>query len=96
MELVKNTIRQVDFFARWGGEEFIILLPSTSKSNATELTERIQRLIEGSSFYGYERITCSFGITNLTEADDFNSFVQRADQLLYKAKNVGKNVVVCS
>lgn len=91
---IKKIIRITDIFARWGGEEFVLLLPNTNKEQALELTERIRKSIQKSKFTNANSITCSFGLATLTEKENAESFLKRADKLLYSAKNRGKNIII--
>ena len=93
-KLVKGRIRGDDVFARWGGEEFIILLPNTPLRFAAELAERIRVSMESFAFDEVGRVTCSFGVATHHENDTPGKLVERADQLLYIAKHSGKNTVV--
>jgi diguanylate cyclase (GGDEF)-like protein len=91
--LVKKSIRESDVFARWGGEEFAIILPSTTKANAIVFAERLRLDIESSEFNGLRDITCSFGVVELLLDDDIDSLMGRSDRMLYSAKSDGKNKV---
>lgn len=93
VNLIQNIIRETDIFARWGGEEFVILLPNTDKDDALNLAERLRKGIEGHPFKGAGSVTCSFGVVKLSSEDDINSFLKKADQMLYKAKHSGRNIV---
>lgn len=92
--LVNGTIRSEDAFARWGGEEFVILLPQTEPRGAMAMAERIRSLVEHSSFPVPRQVTCSFGVTNLSQNDDPDSFLKRVDEALYQAKEGGRNRVI--
>ena len=91
--IINKEIRQCDVFARWGGEEFIILLPNTGTQDALELTERLRKLISGHTFEMGQAVTCSFGVVSLEDGDTIDSYLSRADELLYVAKKAGKNTV---
>jgi diguanylate cyclase (GGDEF)-like protein len=93
VDLIKNNIRGIDLLYRWGGEEFVILLPNTRGAKAFLLTERLRKLISDHDFKIDMPITCSFGLAEFGEKDDVNSIFDRADKQLYLAKNEGKNVV---
>jgi diguanylate cyclase (GGDEF)-like protein len=93
VDLIKNNIRGIDLLYRWGGEEFVLLLPNTRGAKAFLLTERLRKLISGYDFKIDMPITCSFGLAEFGEKDDVNSIFDRADKQLYLAKNEGKNVV---
>ncbi|UNC91366.1 GGDEF domain-containing protein [Candidatus Contubernalis alkaliaceticus] len=92
-EIVQKNIRKNDIFARWGGDEFIILLPNTKEKEAVELIIRIQEAIK--KFDAEPKlISCSFGIVSLRPQDDMDSILHRADEKLYEAKADGKNTIV--
>ena len=91
--LIMDSIRETDIFARWGGEEFVLILPSTNKAHAVDLTERLRKNIESHTFKEVGRVTCSFGVAQLSRDDDIKSLLQKVDKLLYKAKKSGKNIV---
>jgi len=93
--IIKNSIRISDVFARWGGDEFVILLPNTNVEQAIEMMERIRMSIQKNKCYEEENITCSFGLTELRKNENAESMTQRADKFLYEAKECGKNAVVC-
>ncbi len=93
-DAVQASIRQGDFFARWGGDEFVLLLPDTDRQEATEITERLKTLISDNIFETVGRVTCSFGIAVSRENDNAEVLLERADTLLYKAKDAGRNIVV--
>ncbi len=95
--LLSDNCRKSDFVARFGGEEFIMLLSETSKESGLILAEKIRTIVEKSGFNAGGRavsITISCGITQFLETDDFESFFERADQALYIAKNQGRNQCV--
>ncbi|WP_024955152.1 GGDEF domain-containing response regulator [Sulfurospirillum arcachonense] len=89
----KKKIRGVDSFIRWGGEEFIILLPYTNKKEALDLADRVRIELSEKTFEHDIKITCSFGVTEIDEEDTYLSFIERADKAQYKAKSTGKNRV---
>lgn len=88
---VANTIRTNDCLGRWGGEEFMCVLPNTTANVAFEMAERLRLGISDSLLDGGPDITASFGIAQLINLDNFDSFVLRADQALYNAKDQGRN-----
>ena len=93
---LKNTIRDSDFCGRFGGEEFIILLPNTKLTGALKLAERIRNIIENKEFnFNGEKIpiTVSIGITSASKHDNVSSLIERADTALYDAKRNGRNRV---
>jgi len=92
--LVKQRLRKSDIIARWGGEEFIILLPDTSLEETLSVAEIIRQTIEFEKFEAVEKITCSFGITVLEKEESSEELLNRLDNLLYKAKENGRNRIV--
>ncbi|MBC8238517.1 MAG: diguanylate cyclase [Helicobacteraceae bacterium] len=90
---VKGSIRQEDIFARWGGEEFTVLLPQTGKDTALQLAERLRQTVAEHHFPKSLHITVSIGCTTFQNDDSFESFVKRADTALYQAKDSGRNIV---
>ncbi|SHM36753.1 PAS domain S-box-containing protein/diguanylate cyclase (GGDEF) domain-containing protein [Caldanaerovirga acetigignens] len=93
-DVIKKRIRKTDILGRWGGEEFIILLPETSIENATSLANELKDKLEGVIFPKIGRITASFGVTSSRSEDDVDSIISRADELLYKGKAAGRNCVI--
>ncbi|QOY55639.1 diguanylate cyclase [Candidatus Sulfurimonas marisnigri] len=92
--LVKSNIRETDFFARWGGEEFIVLLPETSLEDALTIAEHIRSGIESKMFEIVGKITVSIGVSKIKEKERIETFIKRLDNALYKAKHEGRNKVV--
>ncbi|MCX7913448.1 MAG: sensor domain-containing diguanylate cyclase [Thermodesulfovibrionales bacterium] len=85
-------MRQEDIFARFGGEEFVLILPSTPIESALHTSERLRQRIEKKKIRGLKaRITASFGITTLLPTDTYETFLKRADDALYCAKRMGRN-----
>lgn len=92
---INDNIREVDMFARWGGEEFMILMPNVDAKNACSVAEKLRKIIEETEVKKADSFTASFGVTNLIENDTAESFIKRVDEALYKAKTSGRNKVVC-
>ena len=91
--LIKET-RIVDTVGRWGGDEFLLICPETSAQNAMILSEKIRKIIAKSKFPKVGSSTVSVGIASYYDGDTQQSLLERADQALYKAKQLGKNQVV--
>lgn len=91
--MLKEKIRDIDTVARWGGEEFIIILPNTSKENAVNKADSLRQCIQTGVSVDSQGITCSFGVTSYIEGDDSNSIFVRTDEALYLAKNNNRNNV---
>lgn len=91
-EILKLSIRNVDFIGRWGGEEFLIICPETSLNNAEILAERLRIKVEEYNFDVVFHKTASFGLASLKEEDkNINDLIKRADDSLYLAKRKGRN-----
>ncbi|MFV0596508.1 diguanylate cyclase [Shewanella sp.] len=91
--VVKNCIRTTDILARWGGEEFVVLLPNSGFTHATSLAERIRVAVENHEFNHGLRITTSAGFSTCYPTDSWDSWLERADKALYRAKASGRNCV---
>lgn len=93
--LVNGMLRKdQDILTRWGGEEFLAVLPDTSAEDAAKLAERVRRAIAEYPFKEVKHVTCSFGVTQFRNDDRRNIFIERADEALYEAKDGGRNRVV--
>ncbi len=90
---VYDNVRKSDIFARWGGEEFILLLPETSLEKAELLAENLRKKIENIEIKGIHKVTSSFGVAEYSDGDDRDSLINRADEALYTAKGTGRNCV---
>ncbi len=98
-QLMNKEIRSTDILARFGGEEFILVLPKTNIDQAYVVAERIRQIIalefyKSSSDSTLISNTASFGITSLRSEDSVESFIHRADIALYQAKQQGRNMIV--
>lgn len=89
-DIIKNSIRTVDIVGRYGGEEFVIILPGTKEEGAVAVAERIRKSIEMYPF-PHRKVTASLGIALAKNSDSVDSLLERADQSLYQAKRQGKN-----
>lgn len=90
-------VRDLDRVGRWGGEEFIVILPDCDEKESVIAAERIRQAIEDNIFeYGDEQIrtTTSIGIASYGGKNDFDETIKLADAALYQAKNAGRNKVV--
>lgn len=89
--IIKGSLRAADFMARWGGEEFVIILPQTVKEGAFSLAERLCRRVKAEDF-GLDRpLTISIGVAGREETDTIESLIERADHALYEAKGAGRD-----
>jgi diguanylate cyclase (GGDEF)-like protein len=92
--LFKRTLRTYDTVVRWGGEEFLLILPGVSLEDAQRLADRIRRAVEAIEFPGAGRITLSAGAAGLGLDYSFEEMLATADRRLYQAKSSGRNCVV--
>lgn len=92
---IQDIGRDTDIQVRFGGEEFVILMPNTNIEQASILVERIRASIKTYVFKDVPWcLTVSFGLTEITPDDDYTSILARADKLVYQAKEEGRNKVV--
>ena len=80
--------------ARWGGEEFVVLLRDCVLSDALRLAEDIRAAIAGVPFGAMGSLTVSVGVAEAHSGEDLTTWLERADQALYRAKRSGRNKVV--
>ena len=92
-DIIQNQLRETDVISRWGGDEFLLLLPNITTENAIILSERIRGLIEYTTFEKGVSITCSFGVVEMDDASTFESLLSQSDKLMYGGKQLGKNRV---
>lgn len=97
-KVIVNSIRTADMAARFGGEEFVVLLPETDMLSGTVVTDRIRKMVEMTPFkVGHEigslNVTVSIGAAQLRKGETPAQLLKRADEALYKAKNSGRNQV---
>jgi diguanylate cyclase (GGDEF)-like protein len=90
-KIISSNIREFDVFARWGGEEFILMLPQTNINDGYKLAEKLRNSISSHRFDKINKITCSIGISMLNKGDTKKDLIKRADNALYKAKTNGRN-----
>ncbi len=94
VRLVEHNIKNGDIFARWGGEEFVILTPQTNSNAARTLSENLRKTVQSHPFsYVEEPLTLSFGIAQMEDEDTKKSLFEKADRALYEAKKQGRNRV---
>ena len=96
-QLMNDRIRETDFLARFGGEEFVMLLPGTSEEETLGLANDLRSKVESCGFHYQGQavgVTVSCGISSFTGDDTLEKVFERADQALYKAKENGRNQCV--
>lgn len=91
--LAKKHLRQVDQLGRWGGEEFVVLLPHTDLAGAYVWADRVRQAIAAHNTAHRQPVTASFGIATRMANDNLDDIVRRADEALYQAKEGGRNRV---
>lgn len=91
--LVLNNIRDTDVLARWGGEEFTILISDNETIAPNTLAEKLREVIAENRFAEVGTVTCSFGVAEYKTGEDIKAFIKRADVNLYRAKAEGRNRV---
>lgn len=92
-QILNDNIRATDIFARWGGEEFVILFIDTEIQIAKTISDKLRTKISDNKHETAGRITASFGLSQYKEGDTMDSIFKRCDDALYKAKKNGKNRV---
>lgn len=88
-----SRIRSGDLLARWGGEEFVILLPGCALEDACRVAEQVRSRVAAENFPGPGRVTVSAGVAEYQPPETAHSLLTRADEALYRAKSAGRNRV---
>ena len=94
--VLSRNLRESDVIARWGGEEFLALMPASPLASALEVAERIRVAIEQTTVYHQNNpvpLTMSFGVVQVASGDDLQAAIARADKALYQSKHGGRNRV---
>jgi diguanylate cyclase (GGDEF)-like protein len=93
-QVARLHLRAADLFGRWGGEEFVVLLPQTRLSDAQTALERVRLALHTIALPHVHTITASFGVAAYLPGETCESLLHRADQALYLAKTTGRNRIV--
>ena len=96
---IRENLRSQDLLARWGGEEFLILLPDTDLEGGITVAEKIRLQVAQSDFPGEKKVlalTISFGVAYYTDEQTIDDCIKAADEALYRAKQQGRNRVVAT
>jgi diguanylate cyclase (GGDEF)-like protein len=91
VQRIRAALFEADIVARWGGDEFVLLMPDSDLEKAAEISESIRRSIQNKLFTGGIKATCSFGVAKMKENSTFETMIREADDLMYKSKKLGKN-----
>ena len=95
--VLRATVRDSDLAGRWGGEEFLLLLPGADAVGAAQLADRVREAFAERSSIGRDgevvSVTCSFGVAQFRPGDGQRELFGAADRALYRAKRAGKNRV---
>ncbi|WP_028535172.1 diguanylate cyclase [Paludibacterium yongneupense] len=90
-DCIRWTLRKSDSLTRWGGEEFIVLMPQTSLSQAVVLAERVRASIASHRIMEQDPVTASIGVAEFAPPETRDQWVARADAAMYRAKRAGRN-----
>ncbi|AMQ41289.1 diguanylate cyclase [Aeromonas veronii] len=91
--LVRHHIREIDLLARWGGDEFMVLLPNTGREDALVVASKFQALMASEPICPHAPATMSFGLAEYQQDEQKESLMVRADRALYQAKQLGKDQI---
>jgi len=96
-KIIRKSIRSTDSAYRYGGEEFAVILPGSSGSDALYFAERIRKSLENEALFDHRkdglRVTVSIGVAQYIAEEEISAFIKRADENMYAAKNAGKNTI---
>ncbi|MFP3447737.1 diguanylate cyclase domain-containing protein [Pseudomonas sp. SIMBA_067] len=90
---LRTCLRELDVLARWGGDEFVIVLPQTTLGEALDVAAGLRQVMEQLEPVGDCRLTLSYGVVQWQEGEDQHALLARADKALYRAKAAGKNAI---
>ena len=93
-DILRKNIRKGDLVARWGGEEFLVVLPMCDKDNAIKIAQNLRKKIEEYENENIPKFTSSFGVVSDVNISNFEEKLNKADEYLYKAKKEGRNRVI--
>ncbi|HNZ29120.1 MAG TPA: GGDEF domain-containing protein [Candidatus Goldiibacteriota bacterium] len=93
VSIIKKVLLNNSVFARWGGDEFTILMPGIDAQQAVKIAQAAREELHNHYLNIHREVSCSFGVTELLKEDSVKSFIVRADNALYEAKNSGRNSV---
>jgi len=92
-KMLLGTLRGVDIICRWGGEEFIVLLPTADLADAVSIAQKLQKYLGEVKIEKVGSVTASFGVSEVREGEEMQDAINRADKALYLAKKSGRDCV---
>ena len=92
-QLVRSAVQRDDLFARWGGEEFLLVFRETPGLKGRDIAERLRDRVSNASWPEGLRVTCSFGVAEWHRGEDLDAGIKRADEAMYRAKQEGRDRV---
>ena len=93
--LMRRQLRNSDTIARWGGDEFVLLLPNVTLQNAVLLLDRVKTAVNSLLLEGEVSVSCSFGVVQMGPESTYAELLSQADALMYRAKQEGKGRIRC-
>ena len=93
VQLVRSAVQRDDLFARWGGEEFLLVFRDTPGMKGGDIAERLRERVATSSWPEHLRVTCSFGVAEWHSGEELDEGIKRADEAMYRAKQQGRDRV---
>lgn len=91
--VMQTQLRNSDTIARWGGDEFVLLLPNVALNTAVTLLERLKAVVLRTKFHEGIAVTCSYGVVEMKEGSSFQTMLKEADALMYSGKRDGKDKI---
>jgi len=95
-ELVRHQVQRNDLLTRWGGEEFVLLCQNTPAAEAARVAERLRQAMATATWPQGLKISCSFGVAEWRRGQELDAAIERADEAMYRAKQAGRDRVVCA
>ena len=93
VDSLRTCLRELDLLARWGGDEFVIVMPQSTLGEALDVAGRLRQVMAQLEPVGECRLTMSYGVVQWQEGEDQHALLARADKALYRAKGAGKNAI---
>jgi diguanylate cyclase (GGDEF)-like protein len=90
-EVLGQRLREADSLGRWGGEEFLVLLPETDLTGTTHLGEELRKAVAEHPFPNVRKVTISLGVAEIQPGEEMTGLMERLDDALYAAKRAGRD-----